>query len=299
MVSSVSINHLVDLAFSNNSEAIKTLLKQDKNIDLNQDSRFIGNVCANNNMSLLKYLLEEYQTAHPIDIHLDHERALCCAIYNNKSETNLDMVKYLLTSPNISEHSNLFNKYYSDYLVFQYIFKLKAYESSLVMINYLTLEFAHQIKNDIIYPLLIQYSDSTEFNDQIIKNLITSIDKEENKTYKAKLELTLCELLKESSLSSQMIDYLTLEVSSNKRESFIFSSLFNNPINEENEPNYKQQIIHNLLAVLYNEKESQYKLNLEKILISISSELYEKYCLKNQLNEQLVSNGNITSLHKI
>lgn len=287
------------MAFSDNTSTIKALLEKNKNLDLNQDSRFIGNVCANNNMLLLKYLLEEYQTTYPIDIHLDHERALCCAIYNKQSETNLEMVKYLLTSPNISEHSNLFNEDYFNHFVFQYIFKLKAYESSLVMIDYLTLEFAPQIKNEMIYPLLIQYSDSTEFNDQIIKNLITNIDEEENKTYKTKLELTLCELLKKSSLSSQMIDHLTLEVSSNKRESFIFSSLFYNPINEENEPNYKQQITHNLLAVLYNEKESQYKLNLEKILISISSELYEKYCLKNQLNERLVSNGNITSLHKI
>ena len=95
-----------------------------------------------------------------------------------------------------------------------------------------------------------------------------------------------------------MVDYLTLDISPNKQESFIFSSLFNNHENES-ESDHQEQIMHNLLAVLYNQKESEYKSNLEKILMSMSSELYEKYSLKAQLNEQLVSHSNVTSLQKI
>jgi hypothetical protein len=181
---------LVSAAYDNDLSLIKELLTSPKlkiKAQINADSRFIGNICSNGDLNTLKYVLTSPELKEHANIHLDSERALACAIY----EADIPMVKYLLFSPEIKEHGDLYYKNNGEYTNIEYIFKVRAFDKSAILIDYFTLEYAIEKKDAKIYKELFEYSDDSDLRKQIIDNWISNIVKEKNQIHQHELKVLL------------------------------------------------------------------------------------------------------------
>lgn len=247
---------LISLAYANKTKQIIEILEKNPSINVNEDPRFIGNICDNNNLVLLRYLLEESILNTPVDIHAGGEMALCCAIYNKQSKTNLEMVKYLLTSPSLKEHSNLFFEVNKEYRAFIFLFKLKEYESSLLLIDYLGKEYAIERKNSEIYEILMDYADADELREQNCKNLISAINNEQDEKYKKELQDVFKKCLTKYTYSEEMLDYLMFDYAKKHKEIPIYDYLLK--YSHKKDKYYYNHMNKNLIVLF--EKEEDYEL---------------------------------------
>lgn len=283
----MSIKNLVRLAYENKTKEIINLLEHDNTIDLNQNTYFIMNVCDNNNMELLQYLLETVNLKNPIDIHAGHEMILCCSIYNKQGETNLEMLKYVLTSPNLKEHSNILYQVESEHTAFKFLFKLKKYEDSLVGIRYLTKEYAIEKKNAEIYSLLTKYSDDKDLSDEILENLIKAIEKTEDNDFKIVLQDKLKFLLMDNDYSENMIDKLMFEFAPKYKSLHIYD-LMTQKRDLEQTSDYRKKLEDNFLNLLNHHQDDPVLIaQIKKNLQFINASLYEKYISHQKLNSEL------------
>lgn len=184
---------LVSAAYNNDLTLIKELLTSPKlktHAQINNDSRFIGNICSNRDIETLRYVLTSPELKEHVDIHTDSERALCCAIY----EGDIPMIKYLLTSPELKEHSNLYFKHKNYSIVFESIFEVNDFPNKVKLIDYFTLDYAVEKKDAKIFLKLTEYADDIDLEDQITINLCNIIEKEQDKSHQAELKQILKDL---------------------------------------------------------------------------------------------------------
>lgn len=194
---------LSSAAFNNDFELIKELLTSPKlklYAQINSNPHFLGNICcgndpigtsikSRNNIDILRYVFTSPDLKEHADIHIDNERALCCAIYS----VDIPMIKYLLTSPELKEHSNLYHTYgYSD-VVFESIFKVREFEKSNKLIEYFTLDYAIKTKDVKVYRKLFDSADNSDSEELIKYNLLANLMNEEDESHKE----TLIEVLKD------------------------------------------------------------------------------------------------------
>lgn len=295
MTDKLLLDQLLQLSYYNKTQAFINSIHENNTINLNKDCRIVGNICGNNNMELLRFLLEGNNLKVPINLHLDSERALCCAINNKFSQSNVEMVKYLLTSPTLNDHSNLYYEHQGTHLAFEYIFTLHAYESSYPIIDYLTLEFAPSQKDVQVFKLLSKYSDTQELNDRILYNLIQIRDKESDIDYQQELNKTFYLILKKQNYTPKTIDDLTLNYSVKNKDSKVFQNLCEDIYVEK----FDAHLANNLIIVLEQEKESYYKRELTNILQEKYPEHYQTYQFKHKLENELSINASKSRLKKI
>jgi hypothetical protein len=180
-------------AYKNDFEYIKILLTSSDlklHAQINADSRPLAFICSNGDLNTLRYVLTSSELKEHANIHLDHDRALGCAIYAG----DIPMVKYLLTSPELKGHSDIYCKHNEDYINIEYIFKMSEFAKSEKLINYFTLDYAVEKKDLKIYEELFKHADDDDFKTQITNNLFSNILKEKDPKHKYDLTILLLEI---------------------------------------------------------------------------------------------------------
>lgn len=109
-----SIRHIFKYIVSNGDLPLLQKIVQRPEIQNNNISYYLNlmfkEACATGNLDIVRYALTSPELTEHADIHYDQDDGL----YNASVNGHLEIVQYLLTSPELSEHANIHaNEYYA------------------------------------------------------------------------------------------------------------------------------------------------------------------------------------------